>query len=256
MANIVNFAANHSRCEGCRFRSDCPMLDEKGHVGSDISRRVRIFHRGDQIFCEGTTVNAIYRVRSGVVKTTLTDAAGREQVTGFVGPGEWIGLDSLDATSYFNTATTLDTTSVCVVPQSALRALAAHAPRGMMMLLSALARRINAQDALHMSLARDSAIERMASFLLDLSNRQKQVSLNADEIALTMSRSDIASYLALAVETVSRLLTTMHREGVIEVNRSRVTILNRNALMAAAGPVMFDEQLSPTMKRAQRTPSH
>lgn len=236
MARVVNLDAGQARCVNCRLRADCALVDDQSSASTDVGRRVRILHRGDRLFREGAAVDAVYRVRTGIVKTSVMDADGREQVTGFFGPGEWVGLDCLQSATYCNEATALDTTSVCVVARQSLLSLMNTAPRRMCNLLGALGRRVHAQDALHMSLARDTAMERMAAFLLDLSARQVDASLDGDDIALAMSRADIASYLALAVETVSRLLTGMQRDGILKVSRTHVTIVDRDALAALARP--------------------
>ena len=101
--------------------------------------------------------------------------------------------------------------------------------------MDAMSRRLAGKESVHLSLAKDNAAQRLAGFLLDLSDRRSEAGLDANEIALPMSRGEIASYLAMAVETVSRLLTRLHRTGVIEVHRHHVVVLDRDALLAMAG---------------------
>jgi CRP/FNR family transcriptional regulator len=235
MAEIVTFQSHAQRCQDCRYAEDCPLTDADGQpTEAVLHSRVRVLHQGDRLFREGAPIDALYRVRTGVVKTQVTDHDGGEQVSGFVGPGEWVGLESLGQDRYLCDAQALDTASVCVAPLSVLNERIDHSGRAGLLLIHAQSQRLGAQGALHMSLARDSAEQRLAGFLLDLSARRQRCSLDPAHLALPMSRADIASYLALAVETVSRLLTRMHKAGVLQVHRSHVEVLDHAALRALA----------------------
>ncbi len=236
MSNVVSIARQTARCETCRLADSCPMLDGTGAPAEAVpAGRVRVMHEGDRLYRAGDRVDAVYRVRTGVVKTGLTAPDGSEQVTSFFGAGEWVGLDALDGGRHRGEAVALDTASVCVIPVAALRERLAACGRASRLMVEAMSRRIASRDGMHLTLARDSAVQRMAGFLLDLSGRRAAAGLDPDEIALPMSRGEIASYLALAVETVSRLLTRMQRSGAIRVHRSRVEVLDRDALCEAAG---------------------
>lgn len=236
MSNVIPLSGQAARCSECRHAADCPVCDGTGVQGhSTPPSRTRVAHDGDRLYRAGQRVDAVYRVRSGTVKTSLTAPDGEEQVTGFYGPGEWLGLDAMDGGAHRSDAVALDTVSVCVIPFSALRdrfARSAHAAR---ILLGAMSDRLSRKESMHLSLARDGAAQRLASFLCDLCARRESAGLDGDHITLPMSRGEIASYLALAVETVSRLLTRMQRAGVLEVHRHHVLILDRDALFAAAG---------------------
>ena len=200
-----------------------------------MQSRIRVLHEGDRLYRAGDRVDAIYRVRTGVVKTSLTGNDGNEQVTGFVGPGEWVGLDAMDGARQRSEAVALDTASVCVIPYTTLRERLNCSSRAARVMMSVMSQRLSSKERMHLSLARDNASQRLAAFLLDLSERRAAADLDGDDIALPMSRGEIASYLALAVETVSRLLTRMHRAGTVAVYRSHVQILDRDALAELAG---------------------
>ena len=207
------------------------MLDEHGEIAVGTSpSKIRVLHAGDHLYRAGDPVDALYRMRTGVVKTTLTGSDGGEQVTGFFGAGEWVGLDTLGAPTHRADATVLDTASECVVPASAVHDRMMSSTHASRLLLDTMSQRLARKEYIHLSLARDNAAQRMAAFLLDLSERQDTAGLTSDNIALPMSRGEIASYLALAVETVSRLLTRMQRNGVLNVHRHNVEILDSDAL--------------------------
>ena len=236
MADVVSLSNHPTRCRECRYAHDCPLLEESGATMDGVTQsRIRVLHHGDRLFRAGDRVEALYRVRTGVVKTSVTGNDGCEQVTGFFGAGEWVGLDGLDGEHHANEAVALDTASVCVIPYPTLRERLRHSARAARVMMSVMSQRLGAKEEMHLSLARSNAGQRLAGFLLDLSERRAAADLDADDIALPMSRGEIASYLALAVETVSRLLTRMHRAGIVEVHRSHVEVLDREGLEALAG---------------------
>jgi CRP/FNR family transcriptional regulator len=236
MSNVINLSNHSMRCGECRHNADCPLLDEHGQVtASTQSNKIRVLHAGDHLYRAGDAVDALFRMRTGVVKTTLTGSDGDEQVTGFFGAGEWVGLDALGVKTHRSDATVLDTASVCVVPANIIHERMMSSTRASRLLLDILSRRLMRKENIHLSLARDNAAQRMATFLLDLSAHQSTAGLTTDNIALPMSRGEIASYLALAVETVSRLLTRMQRDRVLEVHRHNVEILDRGSLIKLSG---------------------
>ena len=122
MADVVNLNSHPTRCRECRYAGDCPLLDDGGATSDGVMQsRIRVLHDGDRLYRNGDRVDAVYRVRTGVVKTSLTGSDGNEQVTGFFGPGEWVGLDAMDGARQRSEAVALDTASVCVIPYSTLR---------------------------------------------------------------------------------------------------------------------------------------
>lgn len=233
MPSITSLPSPTTKCCECRHASDCPIATDAD--GRTVNSRVRVARSGDWIHRTGERMDAVYRVRSGSIKTRLIGADGEEQVTGFYGPGEWLGLDALDGSVHRSDAVALDTASVCVLPWPQLREHLAHSPGGLQRIIDAMSERLARKEHMHLTLARDRAEQRLARFLVDLVEHRDAVGLDGDRITLPMSRAEIASYLALAVETVSRILTRMQRASIIEVHRSDLVILDRSALFAAAG---------------------
>lgn len=234
MPNVVDLDVVSNRCRSCRFGNNCALNIDSENSPTDSSSRMRLLHRGEKLFGEGSTADALYRVRSGVIKISVTDAEGREQVTGFCGPGDFVGLDAVYDEQYTNEATALDTTCVCILPKHILSANDGDIPHRLRQLIKALSQHVHDHDRLQLSLAQDTAAQRMANFLLNLSAQREAAGLDGDDLALPMSRAEIANYLALAVETVSRMLTAMQREGILEVARSYVRLLDREALISLA----------------------
>jgi len=246
MSNVIPLNNYPSRCNDCLYTSDCPLITENGGVSSVANKtRVRVLHAGDHLYRAGERLESMYRLRSGNLKTIITRSDGSEQVTGFYGPGEWLGVDAVEQESHPGDAVALDTVSVCVIPLQPVIQHCAKSSYAIRTLMAILSRRLIANERLHMSLACDTASQRLAQFLLILSNNRAAVNLDGSDLSLSMSRLDIASYLALAVETVSRLLTRMQKIGVIRVHRTRIEILDRDGLLELAGN---DINLNPLPK--------
>jgi CRP/FNR family transcriptional regulator len=177
---------------------------------------------GEYIFRTGDPFRAIHAVRAGMVKTMLVDPQGREQVLGFYLPGELVGLNAIYPERYPCDAVTLETTGFCRFSFPAMSALAARVPSVQQHLFRLLSKELGAASML----AGDhSADERMAAFLLDLGNRYAARGFSDTRFRLSMSRADIANYLRLAAETVSRVLGRFRQQGLVEIDGRHVELL-------------------------------
>ncbi|MEQ1616750.1 MAG: helix-turn-helix domain-containing protein [Terricaulis sp.] len=182
------------------------------------------FHRNEEIFGEGEPATYVYRVVSGAVRSTSFSNGGRRQILSFHTVGDVFGLEAGGAHTL--TAEAVSDTEVALVRRSLVDAAAADplAAHGMIALMH---RHLLDAQTHALLLGRKGACERVAAFLLNLADRCGQRS----EIDLPMSRADIADYLALTIETVSRAFTQMEREHTIELPRSRhVVVRDRGAL--------------------------
>ena len=225
-------------CSTCAFSQAC--LSEGMDKGSLKDLHVLVehigpFHAGDHIFREGDAFEAIAAVRAGTVKTSVIDRDGREHVLGFHFPGEVIGLNAIDGDVYPCNAVALDTVMLCRFSFPRIAVLAARMPGVQKQLFRLLSRDIS-RAAL---LAGDwSADQRMAAFLVGLSRRLSERGFSATRFQLTMARTDIANFLRLAPETVSRVLRRFEDDDVLRVDRRDIELLNTDALMALAAPVL------------------
>lgn len=189
------------------------------------------FHEGDLIFRMGERFGAIFAVRSGMVKTRTIDDEGREQVLGFHLPGEVIGLSGIHPAKYPCDAIALDTVFVCRFSFPALATLATKIPT----VQTELFRLLSADIGRAMRQSGDwSADERLAAFLLGLSERYAARGFSATAFRLTMARADIANYLHLASETVSRVLRRFQDQRLINVDGREIELLDKAALGALA----------------------
>lgn len=193
--------------------------------------------RGDYLFHTSGSFESLYAVRSGMLKVTVLTEDGREQITGFFLPGDLVGLDSVGLRQHASSAAALDDTVVCELPFSVLERHGQSVPRIQAALFRMLSGQIRREQSTLLLLGSLRAEERLAQFLIDMSERA-QLHSNAEcgtAIGMPMTREEIGSYLGLKLETVSRTLSKLHREGVIEVVRRGVRIREVNKLRLLAG---------------------
>ena len=191
--------------------------------------------RGEHVYVAGAPFSAIYIVRSGAVRSYMTQVDGNERVVGFHLPAEFLGLDGPSHAARETSAVTLETTSVCRIPYARLQPLVPRLPRLQVHLMRAMSREILDDRDLQLLLGRRTAEARVASFLLWLSRRNARRRLSTMHFHLPMPRADIANYLGLVIETTSRVFTRLHRTGVIDLDRRDVRVLDLARLSELAG---------------------
>ena len=225
-------------CSTCAFSQACLSegMDKSGLMDLHmLVEHVGPFRAGEHIFREGDPFEAIAAVRAGTVKTYVIDRDGREHVLGFYLPGEVIGLDGIDGDRYPCNEVALDTAMLCRFSFPKISVLAAQLPGLQRHLFRLLSRDIG-RAAL---LAGDwTADQRMAAFLIALSRRLAARGFSATRFQLTMARTDIANYLRLAPETVSRVLRRFQQDGLLQVDRRELELADRDRLEALAEPVL------------------
>ena len=225
-------------CQDCSLFQLCLPVgidqDDLAEVDRIIKRR-RPIARGDQLFASGDKFRSIYAVRSGSLKTSVLTEDGRELVTGFFLPGEIVGLDAIGTGEHTCGARALETTGVCEIPYDELETIGARIPSLPRQLLRIMSREMHHDQLLLLLLGKRSADERLAAFLLSLSQRFGLRGYSPNEFNLSMSRNDIGNYLGLAVETVSRLFSRLQEDGTLVVRSRHVRLLDIQHLHALAG---------------------
>jgi len=187
------------------------------------------FDRNAEIFGEDEAADYVYCVVSGAVRTMRFTSDGRRQILGFHLPGEVFGVEL--GAKYTLTAEALSPTDLVIVRRSLLEKASAEDPRAARCWLEYASRTLDEARDHALILGRKSAGERVAAFLLGISKRL----LHGTDFDLPMSRADIADYLGLTIETVSRSFTEMERQSAIALPSSRhVVMRNRSTLALAA----------------------
>lgn len=235
--NVAGSAAT-ARCPDCMQRHFCLPQglanDEMRRLGNllsgsrSVARHAYLFRAGDSLDC-------VYVLKSGVIKLVWATSNGDEQVLGFCLPGEVLGLEALGAESCANGAVAIETATVCELPIDALERMCREMPRLQHQLHLLFARQIvNSYTALTV-VGKGNAEAGLASLLLNLAYRLKAQGYSGKEFNLCMSRIDIANYLGIAVETVSRMFTRLHKKGALKVNKRNIVILDADYMRAVAG---------------------
>lgn len=225
--------SNSISCNNCTIKGLClakVLHGSQVKALDELVQHPKPARKGSHIFRQGTTFKSVYVVRSGAVKTYRIDNSGEEQITGFYLPGELFGIDGLSNNKFVNSAVALDTTAICEIPFTALESLFENNGELRRHFMSLLSSEIIKEQQIMMLLSQKRAEERLAHFLLDLSQRYQQRRLSAEAFMLPMSRKDIGNYLGLAVETLSRLVTRFQQMGWITANNRSITITDKAAL--------------------------
>lgn len=190
------------------------------------------FAAGESLIHEGEPAGSLFNIVGGSVKLYKLLSDGRRQITGFLVPGDFLGI-ALNKT-YAYSAEAIEDVQVCRFDRARFSALLGDLPKLEHRLLEAACTELAAAQDQMLLLGRRTALERVASFLVHW--RQRILAHGkGDRIILPMSRSDIADYLGLTIETVSRSLTVLRRSKVIDlVNRSELIVHNPDKLATMA----------------------
>lgn len=224
-------------CAECSLQQLCLPA---GIEGEDLKRleavvqRRRPLEAGDRLFRIGDPLQSVFIASEGTFKTVGINESGEEHVLGFHLPGELFGLDAIGTGYHRCEAIALGKARVCELPFGELAGTAAQLPSLQLQLLRVMGQSSN-RDQDHMDvLTRRQASERIALFVQGLAERYRRLGQPGNEFQLPMTRDEIARYLGLALETVSRSFSRLHEEGMISVRGRRVRIINAAALHAAA----------------------
>lgn len=198
-----------------------------------VRRKVK---RGTTLFRNGEAFTALYAIRIGFFKTSITSEDGRDQVTGFQMAGEIIGLDGIVNDQHTCDAVALEDAEVCVMPFDQIESLSREVRPLQRHLHKIMSREIVREHGVMLLLGSMRAEERLAAFLLNLVQRLHARGFSQSELILRMTREEIGSYLGLKLETVSRTFSKFVEDGIVEVKQRHVRILDTEALRRIVNP--------------------
>ncbi len=229
----VDINALKTACSDCNLREICLPAglshDEIDQLDELVYTRIKV-RRGDALYRAGTSFNAIYAIRSGFFKSRVTTRDGREQVTGFSMAGEILGMDGIAHGEYNCDAVALEDSEICTIPYAHLELLAHDLPSLQHHFHKVMSREIVRENGVMMLLGVMRAEERLAAFLLNLSQRLNVRGFSAVEFNLRMTREEIGSYLGMKLETVSRAFSKFHTDQIIEVDQKHIRIVDIDSL--------------------------
>jgi CRP/FNR family transcriptional regulator len=228
--------ANFGRCAACAVRSlsICGALDQADLGEFERLSRQAHLEANEALFTAGQVAGSVYNLIAGVVRLYKLLPDGRRQIIGFALPGDFLGVAPSDR--YHFSADAVDSASVCRLSREAFTQFIAQRPHFLMRIQEFAARELMLAQEQMLLLGRRTAEEKIAAFLVGWRQRLAHIGDDRQTISLPMSRQDIADYLGLTIETVSRTLTRFEREKILVIVTGGVRLLDsiRAEALAAA----------------------
>ena len=222
-------------CSNCNLRELCLPVgmsnEQLDRLDSLVATR-RTVARGDALFHAGDGFMSLYAVRTGFFKTCVASEDGREQVTGFQMAGELLGLDGIGTDRHTCDAVALEDSQVCIIPFHQLEDLSRELSDLQRQFHKVMSREIVRDHGVMLLLGSMRAEERLAAFLLNLTQRLSTRGFSGSELVLRMTREEIGSYLGLKLETVSRAFSKFQDDGLLEVRQRQIRVLDAPKLQA------------------------
>jgi len=237
-ATVIGIHELKAHCATCSLRELCLPVglepDAMRQLDRIVSTRTRVKKR-ESLYRPGDLFTSLYAIRVGTFKTLLLAEDGREQITGYHMAGEIVGLDGISDNRYACQAVALEDSEVCVLPFNQLDELAHDIPVLRRNLYHFISKDICRDQDMMLLLGSRCAEERLVLFLLNLADRYQRRGYSSCEFMLRMTREEIASYLGLKLETVSRLFSHLQEEGLIQVQGRAIKLLDLAALKKLVG---------------------
>ena len=251
--NVLPLAARTMMvaCSQCNLKELCLPLglshDEVTRLDSLVSNRRKI-KRGQHLYRAGDGFESLFAIKTGFFKTGVLMEDGRDQVTGFQMAGELLGMDGISLESHTCNAVALEDSEVCVIPFGQLEQLSSEIRTLQHHVHKVMSREIVRDQGVMMLLGTMRAEERLATFLLNLSQRFTARGYSSAEFHLRTTREEIGSYLGLKLETVSRAFSHFQEEGLISVQQKHVRILDIDGLRA-----LLNHKSSPAPQSSRKS---
>ena len=227
-----------TKCSTCGLRELCLPC---GMSGADVERldalvytRKRI-KRGETLYQAGDAFKSLYAIRSGFFKSSVLLEDGRDQVTSFHMPGDLMGMDGIGSDHHGSTVVALEDSEVCIILFASLEHAAGEVPSLQHQFHKVMSRELVRDQGVMMLLGTMRAEERLATFLLNLSQRFLARGYSKTEFNLRMTRDEIGSYLGLKLETVSRIFSRFQEMGLVSVQQKNVRIVDVPGLKRVMG---------------------
>ena len=220
-------------CSSCNLRELClPVGVSNAQMErlDEIVASRRAVARGEALFRSGEAFSSLFAVRTGFFKTCVSSEDGRDQVTGFQMAGELLGLDGIGTDRHTCDAVALEDSQVCIIPYHQLEDLSRELPDLQRHFHKIMSREIVRDHGVMLLLGSMRAEERLAAFLLNLTQRLRTRGFSGSSLILRMTREEIGSYLGLKLETVSRAFSHFQEAGLLTVKQRHIEVLNADGL--------------------------
>ena len=230
-------------CCSCNLRAQCLLIGldrEQLESFDDLVQTRKRVKRGESLFRTGDPFASLYAIRSGFFKSRVATIDGRDQVTGFQMAGELLGFDGIGTDAHHCDAIALEDSEVCVIPYARMEELSHKYEPLQRHFHKMMSREIVRDHGVMLLLGSMRAEERLASFLLNLSQRFTARGFSSSDFILRMTREEIGSFLGLKLETVSRAFSKFQEEGLVDVHHKHIRIANIAGLGKVLGRTGVD----------------
>ncbi|MCG7982236.1 MAG: helix-turn-helix domain-containing protein [Candidatus Thiodiazotropha lotti] len=232
-AEVYDPSRQEVACCDCGLDPLCQVVDYGACELADakvVLMRRQPMQRGELLFSAKQPFSALFAVKSGSFKAISLDLSGKERVVGFYLPGDLIGAEGIANKVYSFTVRALEESSICRMDLDQMPQSGRGNERLQGALICTLGQEVSINHLVTSALIQQNAEQRLAAFILNLSTRCGMRGLSQYQLDLSMSRSDIASYLGLARETVSRTLTRFQNYGLIGISKHILKVVNPEGL--------------------------
>lgn len=233
---LSNSHGAHNSCSSCGLHQLClPMgLDESDMQRLDKIIGRRKVPRDSHLYRIGDRFSALYAVRVGHFKTYRANLNGDRQVIGFQMNGELLGMDAIGTEQHQCDAIALEDSEICEIPFARLEELFIEIPTLLRHYHRIMSQEITREQSVIVLLGNMRAEQRIAAFLVNLSSRYFARGYSANRFLLRMTREDIGNYLGLTIESVSRLISKLRKDGLLKVNNRELEVVDLPALKRLA----------------------
>ena len=225
-------------CSNCSLDNIClprGLTQTEINNVSQVVKARKTLQRGDFIYREGDHFKGLLAIKSGSAKLIANDNHGNEHILNILLPGELLGFDGLSNEKHGCAAIALETMTFCILPADSMNQLFQNVPSLTRELFRHSGEKM-LEDKNQLVLSKRPAEERLAYFLISLSERLKRRGFSSSEFKLSLTRQEIGNHLGLALETVSRLLKKFQEDELIVVQNRFIQIKNLNSLKKLLQP--------------------
>ena len=220
-------------CRNCSLSKFCLprglTVDEMKILEKAIDKSKKI-KKKEYLYNTNSQQAALYAIKSGSIKTYLSSASGDEQILGFHLSGDLVGFDAFYTGKHSCSAQALDDTLVCELSMQNFEKLCKTLPSIREEMMHQVGKEIQHDHLAMLTLGQMQTEERLATFLFNLSQRNRMRNFSETEFQLSMPRQDLANYLGMAVETLSRILSNLQKKNIIAVQRRGIKVLDQERL--------------------------
>ncbi len=228
-----SFIQKSISCESCSLNNVCLpnglSENEISQLEISVDKTIKI-KKKDPLYSSMEKTDGIYAIKSGSIKTSISNEDGQEQVLEFHLPGDMLGFDAFNSGFHSCDAIALEDTLLCKIEIEDFHELCGRLPGIRKEMMHQVGKEIAHNQSLLLSLGQQQTDERLATFLLEMSTHFQSRGFSGHEFVLPMPRQDLSNYLGMAVETLSRIISRMTEDGLIKMDRRLVIISDMEKL--------------------------